>query len=89
MKMSLDSFLLGCFLAISSQKWNYEIKYMNSLVVPIMFKNFILENNNGDVSPYYPVNPEPTQVSCPIFHRHVPPLCPEPWIHTLDVVIKV
>lgn len=44
MRRSLDFFLLGCFHSINSQKWSYEIRYMTSLVAPVMINKFLQGN---------------------------------------------
>lgn len=60
---------------------------MNSFMAPVMIFKFLLKKRN--ISPRYSVNPNPTWLAYPIFHRAMPHPCPGPWIQTLHVCIKV
>lgn len=82
------------FFWVVSAAWIPQNGIMRSNIWPVWWlllwlTNFFREVKNGGVSPYYPVDLEPTQDPCPMLHRDMPILCPGPWAPTLYFCSKV
>lgn len=92
MRVSLGFFffLLDSFFALSSSKmesWAQNI--WTAWWLLLWLADFFGKKKKRKVSPHYPVNPNLTWFSHPIFHGDVPQICPGSWIHTLHVCIRV